>query len=219
MQDYVDLGEKLIFLIMLFASIVAIAVFIERWVVYKRNFNKESESFLDSLTFLIRHRDLKGMEHLLQSHPMENSYTRFLQFVLDREKENHKGLPDLLEGKILKERLGLEERLPILNTLGNNAPFIGLLGTVLGVIKAFYGLGTLGNTGAEVVMRSISTALLATAAGLFVAIPVVMANNYFMRKMKLILGHLEILSREIYASFISSGKHNQSGSSTPHIHS
>ncbi|PJZ80566.1 MotA/TolQ/ExbB proton channel family protein [Leptospira meyeri] len=218
MQDFVDLGEKIIFLVMLFASILAIAVFIERLIVYKRNFNKESESLLDSLTLLIRHRDLKGTEKLLETHPMENSYTRFMHFVLEREKENHKGLEELMEGKILKEKLGLEERLPVLNTLGNNTPFIGLLGTVLGVIKAFYGLGTLGNSGAEVVMRSISTALLATAAGLAVAIPVVMANNYFTRKMKLIIGHLEILSKEIHASFITSGKHNQSSSSTPNIH-
>jgi ferredoxin len=77
---------------------------------------------------------------------------------------------------------------------------IGLLGTVLGVIKAFHGLGTLGSTGAEVVMRSISKALLATAAGLFIAIPVVMANNYFSKKVKIIIQQLEILSREISAS-------------------
>lgn len=218
MQNFVDIGETLVFVVMLLASILAIAVFIERLIVYKRNLDQSSSLFLDSLTLLIRHRDLKGIEKLLETHPLENSYTRFIHFFLEREKENHKGLSELMEGKILKEKLGLEERMPILNTLGNNAPFIGLLGTVLGVIKAFYGLGTLGNSGAEVVMRSISTALLATAAGLAVAIPVVMANNYFTRKMKVIIANLEILSKEIHASFITSGKHNQSSSSTPNIH-
>lgn len=112
----------------------------------------------------------------------------------------HEALAELQEGKIIGERVELENHLPILNTLGNNAPFIGLLGTVLGVIKAFYGLGTLGSTGAEFVMRSISTALLATAAGLGVAIPVVMANNYFTRKLKVIQANLEILSKEFLAS-------------------
>lgn len=106
-------------------------------------------------------------------------------------------MDESLDGQILSEKLELEKRLPILNTLGNNAPFIGLLGTVLGVIKAFYGLGTLGSSGAEVVMRSISTALLATAAGLAVAIPVVMANNYFSRKSKVILQNMEILKKEL----------------------
>jgi biopolymer transport protein ExbB len=113
----------------------------------------------------------------------------------------HDGLSDLMEGRIIEEKIVLEKRLTILNTLGNNAPFIGLLGTVLGVINAFHGLGTLGNTGAEVVMRSISNALLATAAGLFVTIPVVMANNYFTRKMKIILQNLEIISKEFIASY------------------
>ena len=105
-----------------------------------------------------------------------------------------------MAGKIIEEKMYLEKRLTVLNTLGNNAPFIGLLGTVLGVIKAFHGLGTLGSTGADVVMRSISKALLATAAGLFIAIPVVMANNYFSKKVKIIIQQLEILSREISAS-------------------
>lgn len=137
MQDFVDLGEKIIFLVMLFASILAIAVFIERLIVYKRNFNKESESLLDSLTLLIRHRDLKGTEKLLETHPMENSYTRFIHFVLEREKENHKGLEELMEGKILKEKLGLEERLPILNTLGNNTPSSDFWERCLGSSKPF----------------------------------------------------------------------------------
>ena len=88
----------------------------------------------------------------------------------------------------------------ILQPLGNNAPFIGLLGTVLGVIKAFYNLGLMGDTGTEFVMKSISTALLATAAGLFVAIPVVMANNYFSKNTKIIIHNMEILTMEFMAS-------------------
>jgi biopolymer transport protein ExbB len=130
----------------------------------------------------------------------DNVYTRFAQFSIQQAEKNRNDLPELMSGKIIEEKIFLEKRLTILNTLGNNAPFIGLLGTVLGVIKAFYGLGTLGSTGAEVVMRSISSALLATAAGLFIAIPVVMANNYFSKKVKTIIQHLEIFSKEINVS-------------------
>ena len=129
----------------------------------------------------------------------DNVYTRFTEFSMNRAGNNIEDLPELMSGKIIEEKIFFEKRLTILNTLGNNAPFIGLLGTVLGVMKAFYGLGTLGSTGAEVVMRSISQALLATAAGLAIAIPVVMANNYFSKKIKIILQHLEIFSKEIYA--------------------
>ena len=119
---------------------------------------------------------------------------------------NEYGLADLMNGRIIEEKITLEKRLTILNTLGNNAPFIGLLGTVLGVIKAFNALRTLGSTGNEVIMGSISRALIWTAFGLLLAIPVVMANNYFAKKVKIIVQHLEIFSKEINASLHAKGK-------------
>ncbi len=84
-------------------------------------------------------------------------------------------------------KLSLEKRLGILATFGNNAPFIGLFGTVLGIIKAFHDLGTSKEFGVRVVMTGISEALVATAMGLFVAIPSVIAYNYFVRRVKKIL--------------------------------
>lgn len=84
-------------------------------------------------------------------------------------------------------RLDLEKRLGILATFGNNAPFIGLFGTVLGIIKAFHDLGHSSEFGVRVVMAGISEALVATAMGLFVAIPSVIAYNYFVRKSRKIL--------------------------------
>jgi biopolymer transport protein ExbB len=107
----------------------------------------------------------------------------------------------LMESKLIEERIFLEKRLIVLASLGNNAPFIGLLGTVLGIIKAFFNLGALGNSGAEVVMKSISTALVATASGLLIAIPVVIANNYFNKRLKVIMQNLEQLSKYTLASY------------------
>lgn len=90
-------------------------------------------------------------------------------------------------------KLTLEVRLGILATFGNNAPFIGLFGTVLGVIQAFHTLGTNAQLGVEPIMQGISEALIATATGLFVAIPCVMTYNYFIRSMKVILTKKEAL--------------------------
>ncbi|WP_297888318.1 MotA/TolQ/ExbB proton channel family protein [Sulfurihydrogenibium sp.] len=87
----------------------------------------------------------------------------------------------------LELRMQLEKRLGILATFGNNAPFIGLFGTVLGVIKAFHHLGTSSEFGVRVVMTGISEALVATAMGLFVAIPAVIGYNYFVRKMRFLI--------------------------------
>jgi len=72
----------------------------------------------------------------------------------------------------------------ILGTLGNNAPFIGLLGTVLGVIRAFHDLGASAGQGPEVVMQGISEALVATAVGIIVALPCVAFYNLFQKRIK-----------------------------------
>lgn len=205
MQEYVELGEDLVFFAMGIASILAVAVFLERLLYYRKSLGSKNASFLNE----VRNGLQDGPEINWQTQtPDESIYFRFVKFALAKISGHRKGLEDSLEGQILTEKLELEKRLPILNTLGNNAPFIGLLGTVLGVIKAFYGLGTLGNSGAEVVMRSISTALLATAAGLAVAIPVVMVNNYFSRKSKVILQNLEILKKEFLSFQLNQSKGN-----------
>lgn len=84
-------------------------------------------------------------------------------------------------------RLSLEARLGILSTFGNNAPFIGLFGTVLGVIQAFHMIGSSNAFDVQPIMQGISEALIATATGLFVAIPCVIAYNYFSRRAKMVL--------------------------------
>src|SRR4029079_12034926 len=76
------------------------------------------------------------------------------------------------------------KNLGVLGTLGNNAPFIGLFGTVLGIIKAFADLSRNSAGGAVAVMAGISEALVATAVGLMVAIPAVIAFNYFQAKVR-----------------------------------
>lgn len=95
-----------------------------------------------------------------------------------------------------KLRVLLEKRLGILATFGNNAPFIGLFGTVLGIINAFHSLSKEGSEfGVNAVMGGISEALVATAVGLFVAIPSVIAYNYFVRKIKMMLLEMEANER------------------------
>ena len=88
------------------------------------------------------------------------------------------------EGAAARERMRLERNLSYLATLGSNAPFIGLFGTVLGIIKAFHDLARNQSGGPSVVMAGISEALVATAVGLLVAIPAVVAYNFFNRRVR-----------------------------------
>lgn len=198
MENLLTLGERAIFSIMGLASIIAFAVAIDRGLIFRHN-AKIGEKIFNEITAKLRIGDVESLGIYLEQYP-ESAYARFAAFIKEHYKSGEISLGHMMEGKLIEERMFLEKRIIILASLGNNAPFIGLLGTVLGIIKAFYNLGTLGNTGAEVVMRSISTALLATACGLLIAIPVVMMNNYYSKRLKNIMQNLEILSKEALAS-------------------
>ena len=102
--------------------------------------------------------------------------------------------PENLEAALSDEKRHLEGRLLWLGTLGNNAPFVGLFGTVLGVIKAFHDLAESG-AGPEVVMAGLSEALVATAVGLLVAIPSVLAFNFLQKKLRDLLSETEALGQ------------------------
>ena len=96
------------------------------------------------------------------------------------------GLQRTLEKSAMAEMLAMEESLTWLATTGAVTPFIGLFGTVVGIINAFQGLGTGGTTTIQAVAPGISEALVATAAGLFAAIPAVIAYNQFINRLKVL---------------------------------
>jgi biopolymer transport protein ExbB len=114
---------------------------------------------------------------------------------------------EAMAGATALQRMKLEKRLAYLGTLGNNAPFIGLFGTVIGIIQAFEKLGEAGKSAAATasaaapneVMTSIAEALVATAIGLAVAIPAVAAFNYFQRLIKSTVTNTDALSRVLLA--------------------
>ena len=113
---------------------------------------------------------------------------------------------EAMAGAVALQRMKLERRLAYLGTLGNNAPFIGLFGTVIGVVAAFAAMGQANavqssaqSLAPQAVMSSIGEALAATAVGLFVAIPAVVFNNYFQRLIKSTLANTDALSRILLA--------------------
>ena len=112
---------------------------------------------------------------------------------------------DLARARTLDERLGFENRLAFLGTLGNNAPFIGLFGTVLGIIHAFADLASGGGGASRAVMAGISEALVLTGVGLVVALPAVAAFNFFQRTLKTRVATAEAMSGELVAHLRGSG--------------
>lgn len=110
--------------------------------------------------------------------------------------QGRKNISKLMDAHKMSERIDLEKFLPILGTLGNAAPFIGLLGTVIGIIRAFKSLETNSAAGPTAIMIGIAEALITTAMGLLVAVPCVILFNYFMDKIKRFFIEMEVASKE-----------------------
>jgi biopolymer transport protein ExbB len=113
---------------------------------------------------------------------------------------------EAMAGHKVRERMRLERNLVFLGTLGNNAPFIGLFGTVLGIIKAFHDLAGNQAGGAQVIMASISEALVATAVGLLVALPAVVGFNYFNRRVRGVIANTDALAHVVLAQLKGEGE-------------
>ncbi len=101
------------------------------------------------------------------------------------------GLHELFQSFKAIEKPNLEKNLNLLGTIASNAPYIGLLGTVMGIMKAFDDMGKAAGGGNEVVMAGIAHALVSTAVGLALAIPAVIGFNFFQKKVSLILGNVD----------------------------
>jgi len=101
-----------------------------------------------------------------------------------------------LNQAVTSETNKLENALPFLATTGNTSPFIGLFGTVWGIMDAFRGIGIKGSASLAVVAPGISEALIATAAGLAAAIPAVVAYNYYLNKIRILTSDMENFSSE-----------------------
>lgn len=169
-------GPILFFLIGL--SIYSIALIWERWTVYKRTFGG-LEELLHKTHALIKTGELKQLTDLCAA--TKSPVGEILHKVL-----THYGSPlekrELAEKAVDWQVARLSKSLTAIATIGSVSPFIGLFGTVLGVMRAFKDLSLYAGAGPSVVAMGIAEALVNTAAGLFVAVPAIVAYNYFAHK-------------------------------------
>ncbi len=182
-------ADQVVLWILILLSIVSIGMILERFFVLRR-ISADSQKIRGRVRTALQTHSLDDVEGL--SRDVETIEGRALSFALKHVKENgSKGLEEVFNTISLIERPELERYLSFLATVGSNAPYIGLLGTVLGIMKAFNDLAQSTEAGQQTVMAGISLALVATAAGLFVAIPAVVSYNYYQRQVKSILQSLD----------------------------
>lgn len=169
-----------------------------------RRATKESEEFLDSFW---RSRDIEEIyktAQRLQHSPISSmflsGYTE-LQHLAANEREDRDNEADLenvaraLHRTQTSETTRLETMVPFLATTGSSAPFIGLFGTVWGIMNSFTSMGEKAPS-IQTVAPGIAEALFATAIGLVAAIPAVMAYNYFQRRIKVQVSHMNNFEKD-----------------------
>jgi biopolymer transport protein ExbB/TolQ len=181
---------RLVFLLLIGLSVWSVSIMIER----KRFFS--AQRALRPLAEKIKSGKLaEFIQDLSSGHSRAAEVFKDISVMQEADK-----IDRTFGAFLLYERQLLEKGLPILGTMGATAPFVGLLGTVMGIIVSFGKLSSGAGGGTDAVMLSLAEALILTAVGLLVAIPAVVAFNYFTRKSKNFLNELSTL-KDLYLAY------------------
>ena len=184
-------------------SLLSVAVMVERWFFYRRR-KVDFEPLRDELAKDLDKGDFDAAAKLLAKYDcLETNVT--LAGLRGYEK-GPESVEDLITGAMTRGKVEYERRLSILATLASNAPFIGLFGTVLGIIRSFKEMSKDIANASTGVMAGIAEALVATAVGLLVAIPAVVAYNVFKGMVKDATTNTEARTRVLMAELKSAGK-------------
>ena len=191
------LGSEWVLWLLIGLSIVSVTVMVERGIAL-RGTVADVDALGRELVARLREADLPGARTLLagQRGPAAAVAAAGVA-VFDRGGD---AVAETMASAKSRVRVDLERNLGVLGTLGNNAPFVGLFGTVLGIIKAFADLSRNQTGGASAVMSGISEALVATAVGLMVAIPAVVGFNFFQGRVRKALARVDAMAHLVLSA-------------------
>lgn len=195
-------GAEWVLWLLLLLSVASVMVMIERLLFLARQ-SYEYDALAEALNQALP-KGSSAVTDVLENHARGAARVA-LSAAMNSWEDGASAISERVASAITSERVRYERFLVILGTIAANAPFIGLLGTVIGVLNAFGQLaGALeGDSRTELVMGSISEALVATAVGLAVAIPAVIAFNYFKRRTRVAMQEADALSKLIVARRLS----------------
>lgn len=188
---------KGVMLILLFFSVVSWAIILYKWRFYSKG-RKETE------TFIKLYYDGREMGSLFQNTRalLISPVARLFRAVYTEGETEKDEIRMALKRYLVLEAARLERYLNFLATTGSTTPFIGLFGTVWGIMNSFRGIGVAGSASLAVVAPGIAEALIATAMGLAAAIPAVIGYNYFLSMARRMIIEMEDFSEELLDYFI-----------------
>jgi biopolymer transport protein ExbB len=188
-------GSSWVLYLLLGLSLVAVTIMLDRIWFYVQE-RPPRERLAAAVAELGKNGAAAALAKLTDARSMEVAVARA---CLSHAGDGVAAVEERKAGAIEQERARYERRLAFLGTLGNNAPFIGLFGTVLGIIRAFHDLAGNSLQGTQAVMAGIAEALVATGVGLLVALPAVAAYNIFTRQVERAASASEVIAHEILA--------------------
>jgi biopolymer transport protein ExbB len=188
------LGATWVMWLLVGLSVLVVAIAIERAVVLFARRDDIDELRRNVASAMGRRDYTAARGHVLASRSLE---AQVLAAGLGALPRGPAAVEERLASEAQMERLTLERRLAVLGTIGSNAPFVGLLGTVIGIIRAFHALDASGGQVSSALMAEIGEALTATAIGLLVALPAVVLFNFFQRSIASRVARAEALGREM----------------------
>jgi len=206
-----EVGAAPILYLMIALSIVSIAIMLERAIFFART-GVNLPRLAEELAAHLANGDLAQARELVSR--SRSAEAAVVMAGLNRMAQGPAAVEEAMSGARVIQKMQLERRLGFLGTLGANAPFVGLLGTVIGIVQAFQRLEAAGASGGANggVMGAIAEALVATAIGLVVAIPAVAAFNAFQRRIKIVLGNAEALTHVVLSHAKATNPGSTSGS-------
>lgn len=206
------LGAEWVLYVLILLSVLSVTILFERNFFYKTA-QKDIAGFRKNLRDAVnsgewdRAAQIAKTRNAAQSTEKPDLETAMAQALLgSRGTTSPEVLNELAQDHVVRARVKWERSLSVLATIGNNAPFVGLFGTVLGIIKAFHDLSQQGGGGAGVsgVTSGVADALVATAVGILVAIPAVVGFNLFQRRTKNAVSEAEALKSFLVGKIVGS---------------
>jgi len=183
-----------VMLVLIFCSILSLGIILERLFHYFSRSRVSRAKFMVSMRELIKKGDIAQALEICKK--TKTPFARVIAAGLDARDQDDREISEAQEREIVIEANNLERRIVIVGTIGSTAVYIGLLGTVWGIIRTFNDIAKHGSGGLNVVIAGISEALICTAAGLVVAIPAVMAYNYFLKRINKFVTDMELCASE-----------------------
>lgn len=180
--------------ILLFCSVLSVAIMIERIVYYRRRSLVKRKDFMQSIRKALEKKDIKNAQEIAKA--ANTPFADVVAVGLSFHGHDEKEISEAMEREIIIETTKLERFTTIVGTIGSTAVYIGLFGTVLGIIRAFQDISVAGSGGLNVVIRGISEALVCTATGLAVAVPAVIVYNFFIKRIDNFIIDMELCVSE-----------------------